>query len=78
MSNRLKCKSIFISTLIDKIYKYLLLINNIYDTLVYGNLKPTTGSTGSTRPTKPTGSTGSTPTREKNPQPVKETPTSQI
>lgn len=37
----LKCKNIFISTLIDKIYQYLLLIDNIYDTLVYAILKPT-------------------------------------
>ncbi len=69
ISNRLKCKSIFISTLIDKIYQYLLLISNIYDTLVYGNFKAKGNDQAPT--------TRSTPTREKNPnqqnrpQPVK-------
>ena len=65
ISNRLKCKNIFISTLIDKIYQYLLLINNIYDTLVYGNFK----AKAQTDPPAPTREKN--PNQQKRPQPVK-------
>ncbi len=65
MSNRLKCKSIFIYTLIDKIYQYLLLISNIYDTLYIAILKQTTNN-------------DKAPTEQANhkPQPEERTPTS--
>ena len=75
MSNRLKCKSIFISTLIDKTYQYLVLIDNIYDTLVYAILsqrqEPTTARTKSPPSNEQPQLEKRTPNQSKIPQPVK-------